>query len=264
MCRLVGVHARVATGFVLQEYDPGEQRYVVRERHAHAWTEVYTPQADWTIVDATPPATRPQTNRTTWLSGIRDFLQNLRFLWYQNVVDYDATTQRELRRSLIDWTLGRLQAMRRWLLGLWMALLALFQFGRVDPALVQFLLGMAAVGAGWVLLRMARRLIRRYGARWNGRSRRVRQADLRRRIDAIHTLLAQLARRGLPRQPHQTLREYADAAVLRFHLPAETMHDLIDLQSRWRWGDVPPSDEELRQIDRDVEHIRSALAGRRD
>jgi transglutaminase-like putative cysteine protease len=53
MLRSVGVPARVATGFVTGHHDPLTGRYVVRERDAHAWTEVYFPGVGWQGFDPT-------------------------------------------------------------------------------------------------------------------------------------------------------------------------------------------------------------------
>ncbi|HEY3117540.1 MAG TPA: transglutaminase domain-containing protein, partial [Chloroflexota bacterium] len=47
MLRAVGIPARVATGYVTGEWDPGSQSYLVNENHAHTWTEVYFPGYGW-------------------------------------------------------------------------------------------------------------------------------------------------------------------------------------------------------------------------
>jgi transglutaminase-like putative cysteine protease len=47
MLRAVGIPARVATGYVTGEWDPGSQSYLVNENHAHTWTEVFFPGYGW-------------------------------------------------------------------------------------------------------------------------------------------------------------------------------------------------------------------------
>ena len=54
LARAAGIPARYATGFSVQEYSPIEGRYLVRERHAHAWARLYLNGA-WHDVDTTPP-----------------------------------------------------------------------------------------------------------------------------------------------------------------------------------------------------------------
>lgn len=52
--RAAGIPARYATGFAVQEFSSTEDAYVVREKHAHAWTLVYVDGA-WRDFDVTPP-----------------------------------------------------------------------------------------------------------------------------------------------------------------------------------------------------------------
>jgi transglutaminase-like putative cysteine protease len=73
MLRDQGIPARVATGFVPGEYDSLSGEYVVRERHAHQWVEVYFPGVGWQGFDPTAsvPLAGEATSRTTptrWLA----------------------------------------------------------------------------------------------------------------------------------------------------------------------------------------------------
>ncbi len=70
MCRLAGVPARIATGYGAGEYDPDSDAYVVRGKHAHAWTEVYFPGYGWVPFDAQAPAQlEEQTLASLWHRG---------------------------------------------------------------------------------------------------------------------------------------------------------------------------------------------------
>lgn len=53
LLRAAGVPARYVTGFAVLEYSRLERAWVVRRRHAHAWTQVYVDGA-WTDLDTTP------------------------------------------------------------------------------------------------------------------------------------------------------------------------------------------------------------------
>ncbi|MFA5139341.1 MAG: transglutaminase-like domain-containing protein [Elusimicrobiota bacterium] len=55
LLRAAGIPARYATGFSVQELSRLEEAYVVRQRHAHAWTRAFLEGA-WMDVDATPPS----------------------------------------------------------------------------------------------------------------------------------------------------------------------------------------------------------------
>jgi len=54
LLRMIGVPTRVATGFATGAVD-GESGYLVRDRDAHAWVEVYFPGTGWVPFDMTPP-----------------------------------------------------------------------------------------------------------------------------------------------------------------------------------------------------------------
>jgi transglutaminase-like putative cysteine protease len=57
MLRAVGIPARVASGYVTGEWEPTSQSYLVSEKHAHTWTEVYFPGYGWITFE--PSANRP-------------------------------------------------------------------------------------------------------------------------------------------------------------------------------------------------------------
>lgn len=53
--RLRGIPTRYVVGFQMNEYNPLAQHYLIRERDAHAWVEVYQ-QGQWVTYDPTPAA----------------------------------------------------------------------------------------------------------------------------------------------------------------------------------------------------------------
>lgn len=54
LCRSIGIPARVVTGYITGSYNLLKNRYIVQERHAHAWVEVYWPDIGWVEFDPTP------------------------------------------------------------------------------------------------------------------------------------------------------------------------------------------------------------------
>ena len=54
LLRAAGIPARYATGYSVMEYSPLEEGYVVRARHAHAWTRAWV-GGRWIDLDPTPP-----------------------------------------------------------------------------------------------------------------------------------------------------------------------------------------------------------------
>jgi hypothetical protein len=47
LLRAAGVPARLAVGYVVDEFDLSVRRYLLRETHAYAWPEVYFPAHGW-------------------------------------------------------------------------------------------------------------------------------------------------------------------------------------------------------------------------
>jgi transglutaminase-like putative cysteine protease len=62
MLRSQGIPARLASGYVLGEYEPTAQNYRVRAENSHTWVEVYFPRYGWIQFEPTasiPVAARP-------------------------------------------------------------------------------------------------------------------------------------------------------------------------------------------------------------
>jgi hypothetical protein len=55
LLRSLGIPSRLAIGFVLEEEDPQEVgHFIVRDRHAYAWAEVYFPGVGWVQFNPSP------------------------------------------------------------------------------------------------------------------------------------------------------------------------------------------------------------------
>lgn len=84
LLRAAGIPARYATGFALIEYSELEQAYVVRARHAHAWTRAWL-DGRWVDLDPTPPdwqATETERLAPAW-ERIADYLRWASYRWGQ-------------------------------------------------------------------------------------------------------------------------------------------------------------------------------------
>ena len=83
LLRAAGIPARYATGFAVYEYSKLEQAYVVRARHAHAWSRAYI-DGRWIDVDTTPPSWTEEEERAApaW-EKLADFLRWADFRWAQ-------------------------------------------------------------------------------------------------------------------------------------------------------------------------------------
>ncbi len=83
LLRAAGIPARYATGFAMVEYSDLERAYVVRARHAHAWTRAWV-DGRWVDVDTTPPAWLAEEERgaPAW-QGLADFARWALYAWSQ-------------------------------------------------------------------------------------------------------------------------------------------------------------------------------------
>lgn len=239
ICNLLDVTARVAVGFVMDEYDSDADEFIVRDRDAHAWCEVFTESTDWTLFDPTPGGARLEAMDRPWYSFIKDFFQEIHFQWYQQVVGYDLAEQRELSEKATDKAFDAWEMFKRALVSLKKSFLNLLQRGVVDRILFNFMLILQGVTAAVVLGFVVKHI--RY------RRRRRRTPAVGPRLVLLGRLLALLEKRGLKITPDKTLLEQMSQAREQFHLPAYRLDALTNLQYRWRWGRQEPSPADLQQ-----------------
>jgi protein-glutamine gamma-glutamyltransferase len=83
LLRAAGIPARYANGFAVQEYSRLEGAYLVRARHAHAWTRAYV-DGRWVDVDTTPPSWFDvEEERAPAWQGLMDLWRWAGFRWSQ-------------------------------------------------------------------------------------------------------------------------------------------------------------------------------------
>ena len=79
LLRGAGIPARYVVGYSVHEWSPLDQQFVVRSRHAHAWTIAYT-NGNWQSLDTTPPDWTAQEDATASpFQTISDLLSFLSF-----------------------------------------------------------------------------------------------------------------------------------------------------------------------------------------
>lgn len=98
MCREVGIHARVITGYVATEYNDSAGSYTVRESNAHAWVEAMVAPGLWRRFDPTPPGELlaiHSVSDSLWrrIGRLIDVVENA---WVRSIVSYDSTAQARL------------------------------------------------------------------------------------------------------------------------------------------------------------------------
>lgn len=119
LMRAAGVPARVVTGYQGGERNPLADYWIVRQRDAHAWAEVWLPNQGWTRVDPTaavapnrverglnaalPAGERPaglMTLNANWLLPLRQGWDLINNQWNQWVLGYNQDRQRQFLARL--------------------------------------------------------------------------------------------------------------------------------------------------------------------
>jgi transglutaminase-like putative cysteine protease len=234
LLRAAGVPARVVNGFQRGEWNDVGRYFAVRQRDAHSWVEVFFPGEGWVTFDPSPRAgfDADAAGASGWLAKRFDAL---RMQWNRYVVDYNAGDQ-----ALIAMKLRReYSAFRSRFATLWESWSFAVRRGahKVWRDHGYAALGLAAVATA-IVLALRRTRPGEIVAAW------VLRARLRRTPAAFYErMLRILARRGRPRPPGATAREFVatlcDKPVI--HEPAA---ELTALYERVRFGDqtLTPAD----------------------
>ena len=96
MCRSVGINSRVITGYVLGEYDPEKERYIVRRSNAHAWVEVEIAPGQWREFDPTPNLASLHVPNARNFRLLRRIIDAIDGFWLTSVVSFDENSQLKL------------------------------------------------------------------------------------------------------------------------------------------------------------------------
>lgn len=102
MLRTQGIATRVVNGFQAGDYNETADVYVVHQREAHAWVEVYFPGENaWVTFDPTPAAGNfSEVSGGGFFGGFKKYAEALETFWIQYVVSYDNQEQKSLMRSM--------------------------------------------------------------------------------------------------------------------------------------------------------------------
>lgn len=101
--RAAGIPARMVVGFAGGSWNSFENYFVVRNRNAHAWVEVFD-GSRWRRFDPTPGSGLErdgfsgfdQSGGLFGETGLGAWVDSLRILWYRRVINFDEQSQRML------------------------------------------------------------------------------------------------------------------------------------------------------------------------
>ena len=102
MLRTQGIATRIVNGFQQGEYNETADVFVVKQKDAHSWVEVYFPREKaWILFDPTPFAGQSNESNSAGIIGsFSKYLEALETFWIQYFVAFDNQEQRSLFRSV--------------------------------------------------------------------------------------------------------------------------------------------------------------------
>ena len=96
LLRAAGVPTRMVNGFLMGEYNPVGDAYIVRQSDAHSWVEVYLPVNGWREFDATPAEGLRESSLMAQLGNYADAIG---LFWNSYILTYDTDSQASLFKS---------------------------------------------------------------------------------------------------------------------------------------------------------------------
>lgn len=260
MLRTQGIASRVVNGFQQGEYNETAEVYVVRQREAHSWVEVYFPQEKaWVAFDPTPSAGQfLQTQNAGLTDRLNKYIEALETFWIQYVVAYDNQEQRSLFRSIRnnlseqkDSVSGSLANFQKNLEKWWSEVRGDEGFEESIKA-IAFGIGyiLAAVFGIFltvILIKKIRNL--EFAKRFRALFTRKREASI---VEFYERMQKILEKRGVKRQPHQTPLEFA------FALNMTEAVGITEKYNRVRFGEKNLSNEEAKEIENWLENLEKA------
>lgn len=261
MCRSLGVTARLATGFRIDDSNARGGEFVVRGRDAHAWTEVYTPSGDWVIMDATGtgPDRTAASSASRWL---KEHWLALKGRYHDYVIGYDAYSHRQVSGLFTQALAWAGKNVKAFVGALSRGIANLAARGTLDSTLIRVLIVLGGIGSTVVVALALRRLKRK--------ARPADKAGYSLQLPFMDELMALLAQ-GRPHLPLATLREQARRTAGTLDLPYEPLSEVVELYYQARWGGCLPTEDQvqaarskLRQLtaQADTEKLNTALRQR--
>ena len=243
--RLLGVPARIVTGYQGGDINPVDGTLVVRQSNAHAWAEIWQPGSGWQRVDPTAAVAPDRIERNAALRPpaglvastldamsptmrlrLRQWLESLDNRWNQWVLGYGQQRQLDLLERL-GWTQPDLSSLAQ--------------------ALAVALSVAAFIAALW--------------AAWQAR----RRSPWQRLQQSVHQ---ELARLDVEAPAHLAPAQWAERVLARHGAAAQPLADHLMVLQHWRYGPTDVSEARrmrdrwrtwggrMRQLSRALQRLR--------
>ncbi|WP_269540235.1 DUF3488 and transglutaminase-like domain-containing protein [Cerasicoccus fimbriatus] len=128
LARTAGYPSRAVAGFAGASWNDYEDYFVIRNRMAHAWVEVYDGNGRWLRVDPTPQASSLFGSAEMGFessiqteSGWSAWLDSVRMVWYRRVINFDQDDQEEIAHNIREMSVSAFKNFRDGLTAKWEA-----------------------------------------------------------------------------------------------------------------------------------------------
>lgn len=272
LCRSLAMPARVVTGFKGGQFNTFGDYYLVRNRDAHAWTEVYFTDAGWLRFDPTPPVrdSVAEPEETGMVKLFWDMVDVLRFSWLTRVTHYSESERRQFVESLHKQLLGQqgdsdsswaITRTAKRLLDLILGQEYEASWQQVLHWMVVVLIVLLVTFVLKILMIASRGTVRQLRARWRNR-RLLRYGNAWDcPVEFYRRALLALANRGITKPTAKTAREFV--TDLRRH--ASTIHPemavLTEAYLRIRFGEQKLAPPDSKRTSAALESMQVKLAG---
>lgn len=220
LLRHAGVPTRLVTGFLRGEWNKYGNYFLVRNKNAHAWVEVYLESKGWTTFDPTPPV---EIGKSFIASPVSLFFDSFSRQWKRYVVQYSFGDQISMAHSLKSRTVNINDGLKD-----------------LSASIVRRLKGLARlsfvnIGAGSLLIFIVTGFI--YMLRKKRWVDRVRGGELLKRgLDFYVKMLWILEKKGIKKSENITPGEFAMQTVSAYGEDLQGVLEITDRYHKVRFG----------------------------
>ena len=256
LLRASGVPTRVVNGFLMGEYNPVGDTYIIRQSDAHSWVEVYLPGSEWTEFDPTPAGGNQPGDGL--FAQLHNYADAIGFFWNTYILTYDTDSQGQLFHNAQE-SVEKFQAnlkSRREKLALATQILVNGFFDTIRNAF--------SAGGDWTFALSVIAAILLYGRRdylrsqwWLFRLRRTGRVDGRIITALFHRAVSLAQKKGPRRRDSQTWREWLGTVS---HEERRTvLQRALEVFERSKYGHQASSPADVAVLQEAVRELRSLL-----
>jgi hypothetical protein len=254
LLRSAGIPTRIVNGFLMGEYNPVGDDYIIRQSDAHSWVEVYIPGSGWTEFDPTPPD--PNRKEPGFTTQFAHYVDAMQLFWNAYVLTYDTGSQMQLFRSAQESVENFQEGVQNGSYGWQMRIQKISdkftEAASVVLERVWFWIGMLLVVSGAIMFRHRQYLKTRWQIR---RARRHAQPVDERVVEYLFYRAAQLAAgKAHARKPGQTWREWI--VSLPDSGRRSTLWEILDIFEKAKYGGMEVSPGDFALLESAIRELR--------